>query len=101
MIHVNEDGRKGPTGSPALHQHVGLPFPTSDAILLCCFGPDVGGTRTHAQLHTALLSAGYVGPQARHLIRTSPLLRRLPGSRYQLRRLQLPNDPGMRRTVRA
>lgn len=87
-MHVEPSIRRAPVRSPDLYLHVGLPFPTSDAILLCSFDPAVASTRTHAQLRTALLAAGYVGPQARHLIRISPLLRRLPGSRYQLRRFE-------------
>ena len=69
----------------ALHLHVGRPLPVSDAILLCSFGVDAGATQSHAQLRCLLLSAGYAAPLARHLIRSSPLLRRLRGNRYELR----------------
>lgn len=87
MIHFRLGGPR-PARPPNLHRHVGQPFPTPDAILLCSFGLDGTGTRTHRQLRTALRSVGYVAPLARHLILISPLLRRLPGSRYQLRQFE-------------
>ena len=61
------------------------PFPSADLVLLCDFGPDLDGTRTHHQLRLALRSAGYGGSLGRHLI-LSPMLRRLRGNRFALLR---------------
>jgi len=62
-------------------------FPSADLVLLCSFGPDLARTRTREQLHRALLLAGYRGPLGRHLIFTSPLLRR-SGNCYVLRQFK-------------
>ena len=62
-------------------------FPSADLVLLCSFGPDLARTRTREQLHRALLLAGYRGPLGRHLIFTSPLLRR-SGNCYVLRQFE-------------
>ena len=62
------------------------PFPSADLVLLCSFGPDLDRTRTHQELRVALRSAGYGGSLGRHLILTSPLLRRRPGNRFTLHR---------------
>jgi len=63
------------------------PFHTSDQALLCCFGldPEVSATRSTVQLRTALVEAGFRVTATRHLIRTSPLLRRTAYGRYRLR----------------
>lgn len=61
-------------------------FPASDAVLMCSFGLDDATIRTGAQLRAALIEAGYRACVARHLVRISPLLRRLPRGDYQLRR---------------
>jgi hypothetical protein len=62
------------------------PFPSADLVLLCSFGPDLDRTRTHQELRVALRSAGYGGSLGRHLILTSPVLRRLRGNRFALLR---------------
>ena len=62
------------------------PFPSADLVLLCGFGPDLDRTRTHQELRVALRSAGYGGSLGRHLILTSPMLRRLRGNRFALLR---------------
>ena len=61
-------------------------FPSADLVLLCSFGPDLNRTRTLHELQVVLRSAGYVGPLARHLILTSPLLTRRPGNQLVLLR---------------
>jgi hypothetical protein len=63
------------------------PFGTSDQALLCCFGLDkeASATRSSAQLRRALVDAGFRVTVARHLIRSSPLLRRTGDGRYRLR----------------
>ena len=62
------------------------PFPFADLVLLCSFGPDLDRTRTYQELRVALRSAGYGSPLGRHLILTSPMLRRLRGNRFTLHR---------------
>lgn len=64
------------------------PFPSADLVLLCSFGPDLDRTRTDQELRAALRSAGYGACLARHLILTSPMLRRHRGNRFTLHRLQ-------------
>src|SRR5664279_2985903 len=61
------------------------PFPAGDLVLLCTFGPDLARPRTHQELSHALLQAGYDGPLPRHVIATSPVLRR-HGNHYVLQR---------------
>ena len=61
------------------------PFPAGDLVLLCAFGSDPARPRTHQELSRALLQAGYDGPLTRHLIATSPVLRR-HGNHYVLQR---------------
>ena len=56
-----------------------------DHVLLCCFGPELAGSRHQKQLSAALQQAGYRGALAQHLIRLSPLLVREAGRRYRLR----------------
>ena len=70
------------------------PFPSADLVLLCGFGPDLDRTRTHQELRLALRSAGYGGSLGRHLILTSPMLRRLRGNRFALLRF---TEPGATR----
>jgi hypothetical protein len=62
------------------------PFDTSGQVLLCCFGLDEtpSATRSAAQLRTALVDAGFRVTVTRHLIRTSPLLRRVANGDYRL-----------------
>ena len=62
------------------------PFSSADLVLLCSFGPDLTSSRTHDELRTALMLAGYRGAFNRHLIATSPLLDRRAGNRYVLHR---------------
>ena len=62
------------------------PFPSADLVLLCGFGPDLDRTRTLQELRVDLRSAGYGGSLGRHLILTSPMLRRLRGNRFALLR---------------
>ena len=83
--------RSTPAHPVPLSQLVGTPPCDADRILLGCFGPDLGGTRTRHDLCTALRGAGYPGALARHVVRTSPLLIDVPpprrrGQRYRLRR---------------
>jgi hypothetical protein len=75
----------GPAGR-GLTQPAAQPFSCADLVLLCSFGPDLASTRTHHELHDALLLAGYRGALPRHLIATSPLLDRYAGNRYALHR---------------
>jgi hypothetical protein len=77
----------GPENS--LERHLELGLPMSDLVLLCSFGPDLGGERTSKQLRSALLTAGFAGPVAGYLIRVSPLLRRSSRRGYRLREFQL------------
>jgi hypothetical protein len=72
------------------------PFPSSDLVLLCGFGPDLDRTRTYQELRDALCSAGYGGSLGRHLILTSPMLRRLRGNRFALLRFTEMERPGDR-----
>jgi hypothetical protein len=60
--------------------------PIPDHVLLCCFGPELTGTRHHRQLSGALQRVGYGGPLVQHLIRVSPLLVRGAGRCYRLKR---------------
>ena len=60
--------------------------PIPDHVLLCCFGPKLAGALHHRQQSAALQHAGYRGPLAQHLIRLSPLLVRVTGRRYRLKR---------------
>ena len=63
--------RQGPGGRVEPVEYLAAePFPSADLVLLCCFGPDLGRTRTHRELRAALRSAGYDGPLGRHLIHT-------------------------------
>lgn len=80
--------RQGPGGRVEPVEYLAAkPFPSADLVLLCCFGPDLDRTRTDRELRAALRSAGYSGALGRHLINTSPLLRRRPGNRFALHRL--------------
>lgn len=69
-----------------LDQPAATSSPIPDHVLLCCFGPELAGSRNHKQLSTALQQAGYRGALAQHLIRVSPLLVRDAGRRYRLKR---------------
>ena len=69
-----------------LEQLVTEPFPSADLVLLCSFGADLARTRTGQELRLALCLAGYGGAHGRHLILTSPLLRRRAGDRFVLHR---------------
>ena len=60
--------------------------PIPDHVLLCCFGPELAGSRHRRHLCAALQQAGYQGPLAQHLIRVSPLLIGGTGRRYRLKR---------------
>jgi hypothetical protein len=78
----NRPGRRlGP-----LEQLAVEPFPSADLVLLCDFGPDLDRTRTRQELRAALRVAGFGGPLGRHLVLTSPLLRRRAGNRFALHR---------------
>ena len=68
------------------YQHAPTSPPIPDHVLLCCFGPELAGTRHHRQLSTALQQADYRGALAQHLIRRSPLLVREAGRHYRLKR---------------
>jgi hypothetical protein len=71
-----------------LEQYAGQPIPTTDQVLLCCFGSELSGERTYRQLRRALLQAGFTGPLARHIINMSPCLRREAKGTYRLRELE-------------
>ena len=81
-------GMQRPTPAPNrleryLHSE---PFATADQVLLCCFGLDrETSARSPAQLRAALMEAGFRATVARHLIRTSSILRRDANGRYRLR----------------
>src|SRR3954469_15452559 len=60
------------------------PFPSADLVLLCSFGDHLDRTRTRLELLLALRLAGYHGPLGRHVILTSPLLRRCADNHYCL-----------------
>ena len=86
MSLIRQRRRNDPDGWVVPLEHLAAePFPSADLVLLCCFGPDLDRTRTHRELGAALCSAGYGGPLGRHLILTSPVLRRRPGNRFALR----------------
>ena len=72
----------------ALKQYAGQPIPTSDHVLLCCFGSELTGERTYRQLRRALLQAGFTGLLARHIITMSPCLSRDAKGAYRLRKLE-------------
>src|SRR4051794_38394246 len=50
------------------------PFATTDQVLLCCFGLDQSTERSNAQLRSALVEVGFRSPEAREIVRTSPLV---------------------------
>ena len=82
---ISQRRRNGSKRWVASLEHLaGEPFPAADLVLLCGFGPDLDRTRTHQELRVALRSAGYGGSLGRHLILTSPVLRRLRGNRFAL-----------------
>ena len=68
---------------------------TSEQVLLCSFGlnRDGGARRTATHLREALVEAGFRATVARHLVHTSPLLRRTGDGDYLLRRF----DASLRR----
>ena len=87
MSLIRQRRRNGPERWVAPLEHLAVePFPSADLVLLCSFGPDLDRTRTHQELRVALRSAGYGGSLGRHLILTSPMLRRLRGNRFTLHR---------------
>jgi hypothetical protein len=82
------DMNRPPPASPSLLEHYlhDEPFDTSGQVLLCCFGLNKApsATRSAAQLRAALVEAGFRVTVIRHLIHTSPLLRRAPNGDYRL-----------------
>ena len=87
MSLIRQRRRNHPERSVTPLEHLAVePFPSADLVLLCGFGPDLDRTRTHQELRDALRSAGYGGSLGRHLILTSPMLRRLRGNRFALLR---------------
>jgi len=86
MPTIRRRGRRR-QGRPAgrIVEFLGQPFPASDLVLLCTFGPDLSGPRTRQELRDALSRAGYDGALGRHLLQTSALLQRRPGKEYALR----------------
>ena len=87
MSVIRQRRRKGPQRRVGpLEQLATEPFPTADLVLLCNFGADLTRSRTGQELRHALCLAGYGGAHGRHLILTSPLLRRRPGDRFVLHR---------------
>jgi hypothetical protein len=89
MTRKPRPGKDKPSCRPriGLEDYLDEPFAISDQVLLCCFGldPDASGACSAAQLRAALLDAGFTATVARHLIHTSPLLRRAANDRYLLR----------------
>jgi hypothetical protein len=75
-----------------LERYLGQPFSTADYILLCCFGTELQGQRTHQELHQALIQSGFTGPLVRHLISVSPVVRRAANRGYCIRKFA--DDPG-------
>ena len=73
-----------------LDQPAATSSPIPDHVLLCCFGPELAGSRHRRHLCAALQQAGYQGPLAQHLIRVSPLLIGGTGRRYRLKRCDEP-----------
>jgi hypothetical protein len=69
----------------ALTRYVGQPFPTTDHILLCCFGTGLADQRTYRELRHVLIQAGFAGPVVRHLIGASPVVRRVAKGYYRIR----------------
>jgi hypothetical protein len=65
------------------------PFATTDQVLLCCFGLDQSTERSNAQLRSALVEVGFRSPEAREIVRTSPLVHRSSTGSYHLRRLYM------------
>jgi len=63
------------------------PFATTDQVLLCCFGLDQSTERSSVQLRMALVEVGFKSPEARAIVRTSPLVHRSSTGSYHLRRL--------------
>ena len=87
MSEIRQRRRKGPgRRMGSLEQLATEPFPSADLVLLCSFGADLARTRTGQELRLALCLAGYGGAHGRHLIQTSPLLRRRAGDRFVLHR---------------
>ena len=87
MSLIRQRRRKAPRrddGGPA--ELPPQPFSPADLVLLCSFGSDLSGTRTHQELQSALMLAGYRGVFNRYFIATSPLLDRRAGSHYVLHR---------------
>jgi hypothetical protein len=85
------------SGGVAPLEHLAVePFPSADLVLLCSFGPDLDRTRTDQELRAALRSAGYGASLGRHLILTSPMLRRLRGNRFTLHRSPTMEPPDER-----
>jgi hypothetical protein len=85
-----EPGMNQSTARPRIGLKKYLPFEsfaTSDQVLLCHFGLDPDASRSSGQLRNALVAAGFGAPVARHLVRSSPLLRRAPNGQYLLREL--------------
>jgi len=72
------------TPPQTLTPYLGQPFPTADLILLCGFGSDLAGERTAKALHHLMVESGFPASMTRHLIRTSPLLRRTSRGCYRL-----------------
>ena len=87
MSLIGQRRRNDPERWVAPLEHLAVePFPSADLVLLCSFGLDLDRTRTHQELRVALRSAGYGASLGRHLILTSPMLRRLRGNRFTLHR---------------
>jgi hypothetical protein len=71
--------------SSDLGQHMERGFSTAEAILLLSFSSDDSCFRSYTTLWSTLYAAGFTGPQARHLVRNSPLLMRAHRNSYRLR----------------
>ena len=73
-----------PEPEKPLEKHARQPVPTADLVVLCCFGLELSGERTHEELRQALREAGFTGPLVRHSIKNSPLLERAAKRSYRL-----------------
>ena len=71
-----------------LRPYLEQPFPSSDLVLLCSFDSDLDTECTARQLHRELLTAGFRGALARHLIRVSPVLRRTSTGYYRIQQFR-------------
>jgi hypothetical protein len=88
MRHRNPPAHTRARPGALLERYLDQTFPTSDQVLLCCFGTDLAAERTAGQLRHALLDAGFTLQAAGCLVRVSPLMRRSSGGCYRVRKFE-------------